>query len=299
MKGKLIACVAVCSMVAGIVSADTLRFHGSGSWDMLENVGQPEGWQSIDAPDATDTVRANWGGDVGNVVTLDYATTVNKFELGVGESGEFHILSGGSLTTLGDSRIGNNGDTATRIGTLTIDDGGTVTVGSWLGIGHGTPGFSTVSGTLNANSHLWMGATSDADSVGSLIINNGGVVNVAGNIGLGTINASTASGGSAMVTINNGGLLSLHHWGDTGSIQAGSVLTINGSGVVIVGGDRVDAANDYFTAGKIASDQGAILATFDGGANETTIIAIPEPATLGMLAVFGAGMIYVRRRFRI
>ena len=99
MKRVSIVSVLLSVLVAGVAQSDTIRFHGSGSWDMLEGVGQAEGWQSAAAPGTLDTVRANWGGDVGNVVTLNYATTVDNFELGVGESGEFNIQSGGDLTT--------------------------------------------------------------------------------------------------------------------------------------------------------------------------------------------------------
>lgn len=265
-------------------SSAAIRYHGSGSWDLLEGVGQPEGWQSTVAPGETDTVRANWGG---NTVTLNYATTVKNFELGVDESGEFLIQSGGNLTTLGDSRIGNNGASASVVGTLTIDNGGQVNVGSWLGIGHGTVGVATVSGTLNVSSHLWMGETNDADSVGTLTINDGGIVNVSGNIGLGTINASTPSGGTATIYVNDGGLLNLHQWDGTNSIQAGSVLNINGSGVVVIGGNRVDQAYDYFSLGKIASDLGDIQAVYTADGNFTTITAVPEPATMALLG-FGA-----------
>lgn len=302
MKNKVLACVAATGMVVGLASGATIRFKNSGSWaETTNSTANARGWQTTGAlPGSLDTVRANWGGDVGNVVTLDFvAPTVNNFQLGVGESGEFHILNGGQLTTLSDSKVGNNGATAARKGTLTIDAGGQVTVGSWLGIGHGATGIATVSGTLDISSHLWMGGTSADFSVGTLTINDGGVVNVGGNIGLGTINASTASGGSATISVNDGGLLNLDHWSGTGSIQDGSVLNVNDGGTVVVGGNRVSQANDYFAAGKIASDLGAIQATFDGGANETTIIAIPEPATMGLMVAFGGAAMFIRRRFSI
>lgn len=301
MTRKVITGMALLGIFMLSAQGATIRFKSNGSWGETTNsTGNARGWQTTGAlPGTNDIVRANWGGDVGNVVTLDFATTVNKFQLGVGESGEFHIQNGGHLTTLIDSQVGNNGASAARKGTLTIDSGGEVSIGGWLGIGTGTAGSATVNGTLNVSGHLWMGTQNLGHSVGSLTIGDGGVVNVGGNIGLGTINASTASGGSATVTVNDGGLLSLDHWSATGSIQSNSVLNINLGGTVVVGGNRVSEANDYFTDGKIASDQGGINAIYDSETLTTTIVAIPEPATVGLVAMFGGAVLFIRRRFMI
>ena len=53
-------------------------------------------------------------------------------------------------------------------------------------------------GSVNFSNHLWVGATPGA--VGTIILTNGGILNmlgVGGNgmLGLGTINATAASGG--------------------------------------------------------------------------------------------------------
>lgn len=306
MRNKVITGLALLGICAMSVQGATIRYKSSGAWGETTNsTANAYGWQTTGAlPGVNDTVRANWGGDVGNVVTLDFATTVGSFQLGVGESGEFHILSGGHLTTVSDSKVGNNGATAARKGTLTIDAGGQVTVGSWLGIGHGTTGNASVNGTLNVSTHLWMGGTSEANSVGTLSIGEGGVVNVGGNIGLGTINAADASGGSATITIEDGGLLNLDHWSATGSIQDGSYIDIEEGGTLIVGGSRASQFADYVTAGKIrfgGVSAGALdvdyTASHDG--TTTTFVAIPEPATIGLVALFGGGMLFMRRRFKI
>jgi len=69
---------------------------------------------------------------------------------------------------------------------------------------------------------------------GTIYITNGGSLNIGGNIGLGTINASTASGGKGSVFVQDGGVLNLSQISSVNSIQPSSVLDISGSGVVII-----------------------------------------------------------------
>lgn len=289
MKNLSVVCLVAILLVASVSSAD-IRFHGNGSWDMLEGVGQPEGWQSAAAPGTGDNVRANWGN---NTVTLNYTTAVNRMQLGVDESGTFRIQDGGSLTLSAGSTVGNNGG-AGVVGALIIDGGGTVQINNWMKIANKATGEVTVNGVLGMTGHLWMGPHGTEAMTGTLNINNGGVVNVGGNVGLGTVNAVDPGAGVGIINVNDGGLLNLHHWNDTGSIQAGSVLNIFGSGVVTVGGNRVDAAYAYEDLGKIVGGLGEISAIFDGGADLTTITNVPEPATMLLLGL--GGMLLRKRR---
>ena len=89
---KTAVCLVAILLMASVGSADTLRYRASGPWQDLDD--GTHGWISPDAPDNTDTVRANWGGAT---ITLDYETTVNKFQAGVDESGTFQIQAGGIL----------------------------------------------------------------------------------------------------------------------------------------------------------------------------------------------------------
>ena len=90
-------------------------------------------------------------------------------------------------------------------------------------------------GTLNVGSHLWCGSGSvgGLGTIGAISVANGGIINVGGNIGLGTINASTPSGGKCSLYVSDGAVLSLNQISPVNSIQPNSVLDISGSGVVM------------------------------------------------------------------
>lgn len=306
MNKKTITCIALGVLAAGVTNAATIRYKNGGNWTVTTNdTANAYGWQLPGTlPTSADTVRANWGG---NTIVLDSTQTVGKFELGVDDSGTLHVQSGGNLTnTITGASIGNNlpsNDARDVTGTLTIDAGGLVYVGGILRMAGGATaaktktltGIASISGTLDIANHLWMGSGDSVRSIAVMDINNGGVVNVGQNIGLGTGNASTASGGIATLNVNNGGILNLFQWSNTTSIQDGSVLNINEGGTVIVGGNRVTAANDYFALGKIGSDLGEIKATYDSLTAKTTIVAIPESATLGLVIAFGGALLVTRR----
>jgi hypothetical protein len=174
------------------------------------------------------------------------------------------------LNGAGSNKVGNNNNCT---GTLIIDAGGIVNADSgWMMIAGNSnvTGIAEVSGTLNINGHLWM--ATGAGSSATLDIYDGGVVNVGQNIGLGTIAPANAeTGGPATITVHEGGFLNLHHWDNTGSIRDGSVLNVNSGGVVVVGGNRVNAVNDYIAAGKIATNAAELLVSFSAEFNETTI----------------------------
>jgi hypothetical protein len=286
--------------------AANIRYQLSGDYfDTVANT-TTHGWQSGGGgtgglPGSADTARFNWAN---NTVTLaNVAPTVTAFQMGVGESGGLVVNSGGSLTTTGNSTIGNNNGSSNPVnGFLTVTTGGYVKVGGHLTLGAGVPtGSGGLSGNLNLNggtleiqSHLWVGARNNTTA--TIDISNGGTLSVlAGNFGLGTVDTINA-GGTATMNVNNGGILNLFQWNNTTSIFSGSVLNINVGGTVNIGGNRVAAANDYFTAGRIGTDGTGIQATYDSGSNLTTIVAIPEPGTPVLWCMAGLAVLLRRRR---
>ena len=186
-------------------------------------------------PGTNDTARSNWGN---NTVTLaGEAPLLGSFQLGVDESGQLVVNAGGKLNTTGtqNSTVGNNNN-AGVVGRLTVNAGGEVNVTNVLFVGASATGIVTNDGgTVRITSHLWAG--SGAVGVGTIYIANGGIINVGGNIGLGTVNASTPSGGKCSVYVQDGGVLNLNQISPVNSIQPNSVLDISGSGVVTIPND--------------------------------------------------------------
>ena len=233
------------AMAVGQAMAADIRYMNSG--DYLE----PTGWQGGVIPGINDTARFNWGN---NTVTLSgEAPLLMRFQMGVDESGQLVVNAGGKLNTTGvqNSTVGNNNN-AGVVGRLTVNTGGEVNVTNVLFVGGNATGILTIDGgTVRVTSHLWGG--SGAAGVGTIGISNSGSLTIGGNIGLGTVNASTPSGGKCSVYVGEGGVLNLANISPVTSIQPNSVLDISGSGVVTIPGDRVAVMSAYTNALRITA----------------------------------------------
>lgn len=268
-KNSILVCALLGVMVASQAMAADIRYMNSG--DYLE----PTGWQGGVIPGTNDTARFNWGN---NTVTLaGEAPLLRRFQMGVDESGHLVVNAGGKLNTTGtqNSTVGNNSN-AGIIGRLTVNAGGEVNVTNVLFVGASATGIVTNDGgTVNITSHLWAG--SGAVGVGTISIANGGILKVGGNIGLGTVNASTPSGGKASVYVQDGGVLNLNQISPVTSIQPNSVLDISGSGVVTIPNDLTAVMSAYTNALRITAYGGLGTVGIDynnTNVGKTTLFAI-------------------------
>lgn len=294
-------CVLFGLIVAGQAQAGGAMYINSGDWTNTVAATGSYGWVGGTGPGGlpgpNDYVRVNWGGVVGNTVTLTtVAPWIINFQFGVDESGYVIVYAGGVLTTTGSggahSYVGYSGTGC--IGRMTVNPGGQVTVTNSLFVGYGTHGFVTNSGgNIRVTSHLWVGAQNNVN--GLIRIANGGVVNVGGYIGLGTLNASTPSMGTGKVYVQDGGILNLTLIAPTNSIQPNSLLDISGSGQVIVPGDRTAVMSYYTNVGRITAYGGWGTVGIDyntSNSGKTTLKAVGHvpPTVCTWIATAGAGL---------
>jgi len=257
-------------------SAETFRYRLSGDWGKVAGASDAgwvvnssnEGTPGTSVPAAADDARINWGGNTVTVSTA--APNVKNVQIGVDENGTVVVANGGVLTAATDIFAGNNGSSAS--GRLIVLSGGQVSVGNILWAANdGSEGIIDVQtgGSVTVASHLWWGVSGKAT-----ITISGEVKQTDGILGLGTNNASTASGGNATVTISSGGKLNLNNISgapETPSIQPGSKIQINAGGLLTVKGDQVGSINNYISANEIIGDGGSLQVSFDPATNLTSV----------------------------
>ena len=247
--------------------------------------------------------------------------TLNVGNLGVGFGinanskidGVMTIGSGGIVNSEGDVQVGFAGDGALwgSQGTLTIQNGGTLNVGSsnyrWLSVGR----YDTCNGTLNVNA----GGTVNLYAGSDLIIHQYGTgvatVNVSGSI-LGTgpadgdatlVNLSVTN---ATLNINSGGLVQAKAiYGDAGgaqvNINGGTVkavendpgfISLYGEGAsvnILAGGATINTAGFDVTVPSVLHGSGALTKTGLGALtlNATNAYTGLTTVSAGTLGGFG------------
>lgn len=146
-------------------------------------------------------------------------------------------------------------------------------------------------GSLYANYHLKMGDLGEGNAV--INITNNGLVTVrSGRI----LYMGGTGAGDNIVNVMDGTLQidGLSFGSGTGANQ----IKIGLDGQVKFYGDKTGSLDGWFNANRIIAAFGAtgLESSYDEGANVTTVWAIPEPATIAMLAVGAVGMIRKKRK---
>jgi len=185
----------------------------------------------------------------------------------------------------------------------------------------GNPTLSAAGGTINILTLGWGYA-----GTSTLTMTDGASLSVAGAnsfMRLGHIAGSTSyldmTGGATLETtvlhmgLNGDGIVNMS--GDsiirTPDLGFASQLGGSGSGVI----NMTDNAKFRFDGDQVAGGQAAniiaqgwitapgagesIVASYDAGNDWTEFTVIPEPATLGMVALMGGGMLWIRKRLMI
>ena len=226
---------------------------GSQAW------GDPDNWTGGAVPGTGDKVVYN----VPDAADCQVSGSFSGMQIVQGDNGPggtLSILSGGVISTNPNqwTAIGYN-DLAHTI----VDAGGSFTFGqhAWIGFGTGSNGTLDVSGYVRVN----------------------------GMLGLGW------NGGDGYVNVNDGGVLDLHqlHGDGSSSVKQNSLLSINGTGKILLPGDVTSMIADYAANGLIAGNGIIGNVQVDVVDDSSIVTAVPEPATMLLL---GLGGLLIRKR---
>lgn len=257
MKRVSVVCLAV-FLMASMVSASTV-------WNPAGNTVTPgsQAWGDADnwnngIPTAVEKAVFN----VTDAAECQVSGSFSDFQLVQGDNGPggiIRILDGGILTTkVTWSAVGYN-DVANTI----VDAGGSMTFGqhAWIGFGAGSNGTLDVSGYVRVN----------------------------GMLGLGW------NGGDGYVNVNDGGVLDLHqlHGDGASSVKQNSLLSINGTGQILLPGDATSLIANYAANGLITGNGVIGDVQVDVVNGNSIVTAVPEPATMLLI---GLGGLLIRKR---
>ncbi|MEN8254445.1 MAG: PEP-CTERM sorting domain-containing protein [Verrucomicrobiota bacterium] len=293
---KLMTLVAVAAVMAATSSQAQIVFNGGAGDSWFTGAS----WDGGVAPGAGDDVWLNTGGSP----TVDGAGAVgNNMTIGLfGFVGSLTVDAGGDLTA---AQIIISNDTADSGSVL---NNGLISVSGNTYLHAGTADFVN-NGTLNSSVNLILGNVASGVST----FTNTGDITVGAGLypalaGTGTFNMLGGTVNTAAYNMNQAGTGHLQL--DGGVINA-TGLGLNGSanntmditaGTMIIDGDRSGdllyvASLGYITA---YGGSGTVLADYDNiNPGQTTLYAIPEPATLGLVGLMGGGLLWIRKRFTI
>jgi hypothetical protein len=262
-------------------------------------------FKDLDGANSFWTNAANWDdalpavgewAQIHNSGTLDSDSgVVQKVTVGYNDGTALTVTASGFLSMDEDLVPGRNGSGEV------ILNGGTINIGRDFDIGYSSNKTGTVtmnSGTVNIVRDLGIvnpsSANSNAGGHSALFDMLGGTIYVGDDLDMNTLLVGGATG---VLNLYGGSIILNDDFESNSQLQmATNCATLNfGGGTLVLPGDQISKVNGYFGNGYITSDLGGVSVTYDD-VNTTIIGVIPEPATLGLVAVFGGAILFMRRR---
>ena len=134
---------------------------------------------------------------------------------------------------------------------------------------------------------MYIGWGGNVTSTGRLTVAGGSIV-------VGSLNMASGTNSHASVQVTSGYL----HAGTItlGGAETSSRFDIGGTGLIFVNGDLTGLGLPGNVIFSLDGGGTSIQESFDGSLTKFEVI--PEPATFGLLALMGGGMLFARRNFR-
>lgn len=211
-----------------------------------------------------------------------------------GSNGELNLINGASLTASGVIDVGNNPGAAQTAGLNVTDSTVTMTGTAKLRL-NTYDGISvmTVNGSSDVTtSILEMNAGNSATHGDATLTINGGLVKATSYFDMLAANSSTLN--------INGGTLRVD--GFYGITRTTSDVFFNGGEFQILSSAKDEAGLQAWVDDghiDVSGAPGYQISTVDVGGTSYTTLAIPEPATIGLLGFAGLGLLAIRRRLKI
>ncbi|MBN1553332.1 MAG: PEP-CTERM sorting domain-containing protein [Phycisphaerae bacterium] len=307
--------VCVLGLSVNVFAADIIWTGAvSDRWDHGDN------WnQGGVVPDSSYVVRIGDNTYPSTSVLIDSSTTAvcNNVKLGTqsGNTTQYTLtMTGGTLNQTGTGSGGRFqiGEQSGTNGVFNLS-GGVVTVNSNVMLGERSQGAVNMSGgTFTVyNAGINMGAR--GGSYGELNLSGDGTINTpfvacgddggatayvnmtGGVINTDTLGVNAYTGGMGGTMLLAGGTVNAGAVSMTNEDDLDGILDIAGGTLVLDG--EFDSSWTYYVDGWVVANGGAGTLDFDydGVSDTTTITAVPEPATLSLLALGGLGVL-IRRK---